>query len=66
MSLGLLCDNRKQDWGATRFISKEIRGKGRGGGIERRILYASFKKSVWAQPLVGRNAEPGRATVSST
>jgi hypothetical protein len=26
----------------------------------------SFQNSVMAQPLVGRNAEPGRATVSST
>ena len=26
----------------------------------------SYKTNVRAQPLVGRNAEPGRATVSST
>jgi hypothetical protein len=25
VSLGLLCDSRTQDWGTTRFISKEIR-----------------------------------------
>jgi hypothetical protein len=31
VSLGLLCDNRAQDWGTTRFISEEIRGQGRGG-----------------------------------
>jgi hypothetical protein len=28
--------------------------------------YGSFQTSVMAQPLVGRNAEPVRATVSST
>jgi hypothetical protein len=46
VSLGLLCDSRTQDWEATRFISKEIRGQGRGGGIERRLIYLSFKTSV--------------------
>jgi hypothetical protein len=66
VSLGLLCDSRTQDWGATEFISKEIRGQGKGGRIERILIYVSFKTSVWAQPLVGRNAELGRATVSST
>jgi hypothetical protein len=64
--LGLLCDSRTQDWGAKRFISKEIRGQGRGGRIERRLIYVSFKTSVWAQPLVGRRVEPGHATASST
>jgi hypothetical protein len=42
VSLGLLSDNRTQDWGATRFISEEIRGKGRGGRIERKLIYVSF------------------------
>jgi hypothetical protein len=65
VSLGLLCDIRTQDWGAKKFISKEIRGKGRGGRIERRLKYVSFKTRVWAQPLVGRRVEPGRATASS-
>jgi hypothetical protein len=66
VSLGLLCDSRTQDGGATKFISKEIRGQGRGGGIERRLMYVSFKTRVWAQPLVGRRVEPGCATASST
>jgi hypothetical protein len=64
--LGLLCDSRTQDWGTTNFISKEIRGQGRGIRIVRRLIYVSFKTSVWAQPLVGRKVEPGRATASST
>jgi hypothetical protein len=25
VSLGLLCDSRKQEWGKTRFISREIK-----------------------------------------
>jgi hypothetical protein len=28
VSLGLLCDSRTQQWGATRFISKEFREQG--------------------------------------
>jgi hypothetical protein len=49
------------------FISKEIRRQGRGGRIERRLIYVSqsIKKNVWAQPLVGRKVEPGSATASS-
>jgi hypothetical protein len=43
VSLGLLSDNRTQDWGATRFISEEIRGQGRGGRIERKLIYVSFQ-----------------------
>jgi hypothetical protein len=68
VSLSLLCDSRAQDWGATLFISKEIRRQGRGGRIERRLIYVSqsiIKKNVWAQPLVGRKVEPGSATASS-
>jgi hypothetical protein len=42
VSLGLLCDNRAQDWGATRFISEEMRGHGGGGRIERKLIYVSF------------------------
>jgi hypothetical protein len=42
VSLGLLRDSRTQGWGATKFISEEIRGQGRGGGIERKLIYVSF------------------------
>jgi hypothetical protein len=42
VSLGLLSDNRTQDWGTTRFISEEIKRQGRGGGIERKLIYVSF------------------------
>jgi hypothetical protein len=40
----------------------------RGGQVSRGGMknnYVSFKTGVWAQPLVGRNAELGRATVFS-
>jgi TolB-like protein len=66
VSLGLLCDSSTQDWGATRFISKEIRGQGGRVRIERKLINVSFKTGVWAQPLVGRRVEPCRATASST
>jgi hypothetical protein len=42
VSLGLLSDNRTQDWGTKRFISEEIKRQGRGGGIERKLIYVSF------------------------
>jgi hypothetical protein len=42
VSLGLSSDNRAQDWGAKWFISEEIRGQGRGGRIERKLIYVSF------------------------
>jgi hypothetical protein len=67
VSLGLFIhDSRTQGWGATKFISREIRGQGRGGRIERKLIYVSFKICVWAQPLVGSRVEPGCATASST
>jgi hypothetical protein len=38
VSLGLLSDSRTQEWGTTRFISREIREQRRGGRIERRMI----------------------------
>jgi hypothetical protein len=42
VSLGLLRDSRTQGWGSKKFISREIRGQGRGGRIERKLIYVSF------------------------
>jgi hypothetical protein len=42
VSLGLLRDSRTQGWGAIKFISREIREQGRGGGIERKLVCVSF------------------------
>jgi hypothetical protein len=40
--------------------------RNRGRKKRKKNDYVSFKTILWAQPLVERNAEPGRATVSST
>jgi hypothetical protein len=65
VSLGLLSDSRTQDWGATSFISRN-KGTRMRERKRKKNVYGSFQTSVMAQPLVGRNAEPSRATVSST
>jgi hypothetical protein len=40
----VLCDNRTQEWGTTRFISGEIREKKRGGSMERSMMCLSRKR----------------------
>jgi hypothetical protein len=47
VSLGLLCDFRTQEWGTTRFISREIREQRRGRGRERRIDKGLFRLVQW-------------------
>jgi hypothetical protein len=42
VSLGLLRDSRTQGWEAIKFISREIKEQGRGGGIERKLVCVSF------------------------
>jgi hypothetical protein len=52
--------------GDKKVYFKRNKGKKMRKRKRKKNRYVSFQNSVMAQPLVGRNAEPGRATVSST
>jgi hypothetical protein len=52
--------------GDNKVYFRRNRGKRMRRKKRRKNDYVSFKTRLLAQPLVGRNEEPGRATLSST